>query len=37
MNWTEFNKKIGFLRVWWWIIHLIGITTVYTLGHLLWR
>lgn len=29
-------KKIGFLRGGWWLIHLIGIATVYTLGHLLW-
>ena len=29
--------KIGFLRVGWWIIHLVGIATIYTLGHLLWR
>ena len=30
-------SKIDFLRVGWWIIHLLGIATVYTLGHLLWR
>jgi hypothetical protein len=29
--------KIGFLRTGWWIIHFVGITLVYTLGHLLWR
>ena len=32
-----FSKKIGFLRTGWWIIHLVGIAAVYTLGHLLWR
>lgn len=37
MDWESFNRKIGFLRPLWWIIHLMGITTVYTLGHLLWR
>jgi hypothetical protein len=31
------SLKIDFLRVGWWIIHLLGIATVYTLGHLLWR
>jgi hypothetical protein len=31
------SRKIGFLSPGWWIIHLLGITAVYTLGHLLWR
>ena len=31
-----FYNRIGFLRPGWWIIHLIGIGTVYTLGHFLW-
>jgi hypothetical protein len=26
-----------FLSTGWWIIHLLGIAGVYTLGHLLWR
>ncbi len=33
----SFSRKIGFLRAGWWIIHLAGITIVYTLGHFLWR
>jgi len=37
VSWDSFNKEIGFLRPWWWIIHLAGIATVYILGHLLWR
>lgn len=32
----SFFNKIGFLRVGWWLVHLIGIATVYALGHLLW-
>jgi hypothetical protein len=31
------NKKIGFLRPAWWIVHLVGISIVYALGHFLWR
>ena len=31
------SGKISFLRAGWWIIHLIGITIAYTLGHILWR
>jgi hypothetical protein len=30
-------KKIGFLRPLWWLIHLIGIAVIYTIGLLLWR
>lgn len=37
MNFSEFIQRIGFLRPGWWIVHIIGITVVYTLGHLLWR
>jgi hypothetical protein len=33
----SFSRKISFLRAGWWIIHLLGISAVYTLGHLLWR
>lgn len=33
----SFSRKISFLRPGWWIIHLVGITIVYTLGHILWR
>lgn len=31
------ESKIGFLRAGWWIVHLLGISIVYTLGHILWR
>jgi hypothetical protein len=31
------NQKIGFLRPGWWIVHLVGISIVYALGHFLWR
>ncbi len=31
------SKKISFLRAGWWIVHLIGISIVYTLGYLLGR
>jgi hypothetical protein len=37
MEKEPFSKKISFLRAGWWIVHLIGITTVYTLGNLLWK
>jgi len=33
----SFSGKIGFLRAAWWVIHLVGIAAMYTLGHLLWR
>ncbi|UCF32236.1 MAG: hypothetical protein JSV26_11905 [bacterium] len=35
-RWKNFNRRIGFLKPGWWIVHLIGITTVYTLGKVLW-
>jgi hypothetical protein len=31
-----FSQKIGFLRAGWWIVHILGIATVYALGHFLW-
>jgi len=31
------SKKIGFLRTGWWIVHVVGITLVYILGHLAGR
>jgi hypothetical protein len=31
------NKKIGFLKPGWWIVHFVGISIVYALGHFLWR
>jgi len=37
MEKENFSRKISFLRTGWWIIHLIGISLVYTLGHMLWR
>ncbi|MBI5741951.1 MAG: hypothetical protein HZA16_14700 [Nitrospirae bacterium] len=37
MDFGTFNRKIGFLRAGWWIVHLLGIATVYALGNLLWR
>ena len=37
MEWQVFSRKIGFLRPGWWIIHLLGISVVYTIGQLLWR
>jgi hypothetical protein len=33
----KLNRKIGFLKPGWWIVHLIGISTVYTLGKILWK
>lgn len=36
MNKESFSTKIGFLRFGWWLIHVLGITIVYTLGHILW-
>ncbi len=30
-----FAVKIGFLRTGWWIVHVVGISLVYILGHLL--
>ncbi|KAF0180710.1 MAG: hypothetical protein FD164_1698 [Nitrospirae bacterium] len=37
MNLHEFNQKIGFLRPGWWIVHVIGITALYTIGAVLGR
>jgi hypothetical protein len=37
MEKESFSKKIGFLRPGWWIVHLIGISVVYALGHVLWK
>jgi hypothetical protein len=37
MERETFSRKIIFLKPGWWIIHLIGIALVYTLGHLMWR
>jgi hypothetical protein len=30
------SKEVRFLRPGWWIVHFLGIATVYTLGHFLW-
>jgi hypothetical protein len=32
-----FSRKIGFLQTGWWIVHMVGISLVYALGHFLWR
>ena len=37
MEKEKFSRRISFLRTGWWIIHLLGITIVYSLGHILWR
>ena len=37
MEKESLSKKISFLKTGWWIIHLLGITIVYTLGHILWK
>jgi hypothetical protein len=37
MNKESFYNKIRFLRTGWWIIHLIGISIFYVLGHIIWR
>jgi hypothetical protein len=37
MSEARASSKIDFLRAGWWIIHLLGVAVVYTLGHLLWR
>jgi hypothetical protein len=37
MERESFSKRIGFLRPGWWLVHLIGISTVYALGHFLWK
>jgi hypothetical protein len=31
------QSGINFLRGGWWLIHVLGISLVYLLGHLLWR
>lgn len=36
MKKEPFSKRIGFLRAGWWIIHLLAISAVYVLGHVLW-
>jgi hypothetical protein len=33
----KLDKKIAFLKPGWWIVHLLGISVVYALGHFLWR
>ena len=33
----KINRKIGFLKPGWWIVHLAAISIVYALGHFLWR
>jgi hypothetical protein len=33
----DFSRKISFLKPLWWVIHFVGISVVYTIGHLLWR
>jgi hypothetical protein len=37
MEAESLSSKISFLRPLWWLIHLIGISAVYILGHLFWR
>jgi hypothetical protein len=37
MSNERFLTMIRFLRAGWWIVHLVGISIVYTLGHILWR
>lgn len=37
MSKGSLSRKISFLRPGWWIIHLLGIAAVYTLGNVLWR
>lgn len=37
MNIETLYSRIRFLKAGWWIIHLIGISAVYVLGHILWR
>jgi len=34
---AKLNRKIGFLKPGWWMVHLAGISLVYALGHFLWR
>lgn len=38
---TDFRKKFrrhtSFLKPAWWLIHLTGISVVYSLGHIFWK
>jgi hypothetical protein len=31
------NHRVDFPKPGWWAVHMAGIATAYTLGHLLWR
>jgi hypothetical protein len=31
------QSSINFLRAGWWLIHVLGISLFYVLGHMLWR
>jgi hypothetical protein len=33
----NFRRKTAFLTTGWWLIHLAGISLVYSLGNLLWK
>lgn len=36
-DWKKnFRRKTAFLTPGWWLIHLVLISLVYTLGHILW-
>ena len=37
MNRKNFRRKTAFLTPAWWLIHLVGISFVYALGHILWK
>jgi hypothetical protein len=37
MESESLSRKISFLRAGWWIVHVVGISVVYALGHFLWR
>ena len=37
MEKESLSQKISFMRAGWWIVHLIGISFVYTLGHFFGR
>ncbi len=37
MSKESLSGKISFLRAGWWIVHLLAIAAVYTIGNLLWR
>ena len=32
----KLHDKIRFLKPGWWVLHFLGIATVYALGHILW-